>query len=309
MTDVDEIFALSLRLSERFDGRDHQSLIARVRKLSPSDGQSLRDRCMAVGTPHALDLIGLCLTIGVPKDEKGAVVWYRRSAELGYSTAMSNLGYCLCHGIGTAKDEKEGLKWTQRSADLGDPVGMNNLGHYLEHGIGTTKDAKKAVEWYQKSVELGHPGAMNNLGMCLYSGMGIAQDNEKANELFRKAKTGASYWNLADDEKDPLTQLNYYCRAWQTYPESEEGNNRTECREKINTLIANHSFEVLQRWVDQQDETATLKARVQELETQCEALTTELDYRPGGAGFQEARRDFELLASDPTPSRRVGPPV
>ena len=300
MTDVDEIFALGLRLSERFDGREEQSLIARLSQLPRSDVQSLRNRCMAVGTPHAINLLGLCLLICRPTDKTGAVVRFRRSAELGYPWAIANLGRCLVEGIGTAKDKEEGLKWTQRSADLGDPRGMTNMGYYLERGIGTEKDEKKAVEWYQKSVALGCPVAMNNLGTCLYYGKGVPRDKEKANEWFREAKTGLSYWNLATKEKDPLTRLNYYHRASRTYPHCGIWT-YTKCLERIISLIENYPFNVLLEWDHHQDETDRLKARVEELEARCEALSTELAYRPGGAGFQEARRDFESLASDPTP--------
>ena len=306
MTEVDEIFALSSRLSERFDGREYESLIARLPTLSPTDGKTLRDKCQAVGTPHALDLLGYCLQFGYGglKDQVGTVEWYRRSADLGNPWAMANLGACLASEISTAKGENEGIKWIRKSVDLGNPGAMNVLGYCLQHGIGTDVDDKKAVEWYQKSADLGYPRAMNNMGMCFREGTGVPQDERKAKDWFRKARTPSSYWNLADGEEDPLVALDNYCRAWCGYPKM--GRDRIECRARIDLLLfPDHGFEVLRHWVHQRDEMATLKVRVQELETRCEALSTELAYRPGGVGFQEAQRDFESLASGLT--RSPGP--
>lgn len=57
--------------------------------------------------------------LGVTKDAKEAVKWYRKAAEQGNETAQFNLGLCYILGDGTKKDYHEADKWLKKAADQG----------------------------------------------------------------------------------------------------------------------------------------------------------------------------------------------
>ena len=57
--------------------------------------------------------------IGVSKDEKEAVVWYRKSADQGNSYAQFNLGVMYYKGEGVPKDDVEAYMWALLAAAQG----------------------------------------------------------------------------------------------------------------------------------------------------------------------------------------------
>ncbi len=106
-----------------------------------------------------------------------AIEWYIKSANLGNSWAMCNLG---CYYDEIEKDYPKAIEWYTKSANLGNTSAMNNLGYYYEH---TEKDYPKAIEWYIKSANLGNTMAMFNLGIYYYN---IEKDYQKAIEWYTK---------------------------------------------------------------------------------------------------------------------------
>ncbi len=150
--------------------------------------------------------------IYVEKNADKAFEWYTKSAELGNSYGMTNLGLMLSkndndpNDISKAKElhiksaelgnsyamnslgqlfEREenyetALIWYTKAANLGNKFAMNNLGTYCYN---KNKDKQKSLEWFLKSAELGYYAAMDNLGM-FYK---IENDYDKALEWFLKA--------------------------------------------------------------------------------------------------------------------------
>ena len=334
---LDEIFALNSQVTQRYSPTDRQGLYTKLKALSPAEGQTLRDRCLASGIPEHLTLLALCHRIGsgvaldpakavelfqrasdlgdsnamhglgislqkgigIAKDEAKAVEWYRKSADLGNPMAMNELGYCLKKGIGLPKDETKGVEWYQKSADLGNPIAMSNLGKSLMDGAGIAKDETKGVEWFRRSADLGDPKAMNALGKCLLDGVGIPKDEESAIEWLRRAKIGPSYWRLGElfEKRHPrAVALRYFYKAWAYYP---KGPNKERCRKRIEFhLRSPHPrIQIVRQWSEMADETDALRTENARLKAENEALRTELDHRPGGGGFDWARRDFEAMAS------------
>ena len=58
--------------------------------------------------------------LGVTKDEKEAVVWYRKSANQGSSNAQFNLGVLYENGRGSAVDFAQANQWYRKASVQGD---------------------------------------------------------------------------------------------------------------------------------------------------------------------------------------------
>ena len=65
------------------------------------------------GNAKAQSQVGIAYSIGrdVPKDEKTAVEWFRRSAEQGNPDGQSLLAIAYAEGAGVPKDNVEAIKW------------------------------------------------------------------------------------------------------------------------------------------------------------------------------------------------------
>lgn len=101
------------------------------------------------------------------KNYKEAFKWYKKSAELGNSMAMHNLGVMYDEGEGTLRDDKEAFKWYKKAdflnhlklTELGDATAMYNLGLMYYHGEGTLKDPQQAKYWIKKAYDAGDKDA------------------------------------------------------------------------------------------------------------------------------------------------------
>ena len=56
-----------------------------------------------------------------------AVVWYRRSAQQGYSPAQANLGLMHMHGSGVPPNWNEAIEWFRTAAAKGNYAAQENL--------------------------------------------------------------------------------------------------------------------------------------------------------------------------------------
>ena len=128
-----------------------------------------------LGNVEALFKLGDCYEkgLGVEKDLKEAVKWYRMAAEQGYARAQSVLGWYYVNGRVTI-DPKEAIKWYTKAAEqgyTGSPQGLVQveLGDCYAKGLGVEKDLKEAVKWYRKAAEQGHAQAKKRLRDLGYS--------------------------------------------------------------------------------------------------------------------------------------------
>jgi TPR repeat protein len=72
-------------------------------------------------------------------------------------------GWHYRDGIGLDRDEREALVWFQRAANLGNLWAMRNIGALYEHGQGVAKDCRKARDWYMKAAVSDHTDARKML--------------------------------------------------------------------------------------------------------------------------------------------------
>ncbi|PIR00341.1 MAG: hypothetical protein COV66_07620 [Nitrospinae bacterium CG11_big_fil_rev_8_21_14_0_20_45_15] len=65
--------------------------------------------------------------LGVTKDYKEAVKWFRKAAEQGFARGQAYLGAMYFDGEGVPKDDKEAVKWLRKAAEQGDILALNAL--------------------------------------------------------------------------------------------------------------------------------------------------------------------------------------
>src|SRR5882672_6240607 len=55
--------------------------------------------------------------VGMGKDDKEALKWFRKAAEQNVAEAQSELAACYSRGLGVAKDDVESIKWCRKAAE------------------------------------------------------------------------------------------------------------------------------------------------------------------------------------------------
>ena len=125
----------------------------------------------------------LCLPVAaqdkgkpLPKDFKSL----KALAEKGDAKAQYDLGLRFYDGIGVEKDFKEAVKWFRKAAEQGHAEAQYNLGASYHHGDGVIQDHKEAVKWYRLAVEQGDADAQLILGVMHFRGEGVPRDNVQA---------------------------------------------------------------------------------------------------------------------------------
>lgn len=84
---------------------------------------------------------------------KGAMQWYKKSAEKGYAGSQMAIGEFYDSGKGVDIDKKEALKWYRKAADKGDSYGQKKVGDFYYSGIVVKASYKEALKWYIKAEE------------------------------------------------------------------------------------------------------------------------------------------------------------
>jgi TPR repeat protein len=92
--------------------------------------------------------------IGVEKDPKEAVVWYRKAALQGSSLAQFNLAVLYENGRGTEVDFTEANEWYRRAAVQGDPLAIGNLGMLYIRGDGVPVNKTAGIALLLQSATL-----------------------------------------------------------------------------------------------------------------------------------------------------------
>ena len=124
---------------------------------------------------------------GREKNLVEAAKYYRKSAELGYSKAQNDYGYCCKNGYGVDENYAEAVRWYRKAAEQGNVFAQNNMGICYELGRGVDKDYAEAVKWYRKSAEQGYSSAQSNLADCYKNGYGVDKNLAEAVKWYRKA--------------------------------------------------------------------------------------------------------------------------
>lgn len=125
--------------------------------------------------------------LGVRQDDRAAVRWYRKAAELGHAPAMLSLGVLHNDGRGVSHDAGEAARLFQNAAEQGNAIAMFKLGDMYEAGRGVPQDDREAAQMYRQAAEQGHADAMSVLGLMYAKGRGVLQDHSEAVQWQRQA--------------------------------------------------------------------------------------------------------------------------
>ena len=118
--------------------------------------------------------------LGVPRDQKQALVWYERAATRGLASAQFRLGVYYERGIGIAADLQRAKIWYRRAADQNYVRAMHNLAVLI---VGKGEDQAgytAAAPWFREAAMRGYIDSQFNLGMLYLNGRGVAKDLAEA---------------------------------------------------------------------------------------------------------------------------------
>ncbi len=139
--------------------------------------------------------------IGVEKNFKQAVHWFKQASDLGDIRADGYLGEAYLTGpegirdYGKAKalfkklTAKPNAMYNEAAFKLGSMAGM---------GLGGPKDIQEAKTWFNLATYSGipHPGALHSLGVIHYQGLDGGQDFKKARKYFKQAAERGAVMSL-----------------------------------------------------------------------------------------------------------------
>ena len=98
------------------------------------------------------------------------------AAKEGHADSQFNLGVMYEQGIGTTKNDKEALIWYKKAAEQGNSGAQFNLGVLYENGRGTAINFTEANKWYRKAALQGDGLAIGNLGMLYIRAQGVKEN-------------------------------------------------------------------------------------------------------------------------------------
>tara|TARA_R110000868_G_scaffold14669_1_gene67897 strand:+ start:17972 stop:18637 length:666 start_codon:yes stop_codon:yes gene_type:complete len=96
---------------------------------------------------------------GTRRNREESLIWYRRSAEQGFTAAQCNLGMALFKGWGTRADPQATIDWWLRAALNKNAHAMFNLGTVIARGRHVKRDFVIAYWWLMQASETGYVGA------------------------------------------------------------------------------------------------------------------------------------------------------
>ena len=95
-------------------------------------------------------IASMCFTgTGVTKDTATGILWLEKAANAGMAVAANDLGAIYVSGLlGQKKDEKKALSFFMKAADLGNIDAIRRIADMHKDGIGTKADPVTAYSWY-----------------------------------------------------------------------------------------------------------------------------------------------------------------
>jgi TPR repeat protein len=118
-----------------------------------------------------------------------AAAYFRDAATMRYyPPAMCRLGIAYeTADLGLVKDVKAAMSWYKKGANADHLSSMLNYGRMFEYGVGTERDYDAARLWYAKASSRGHAGSKRKLGSMLAKGRGGPIDLSGAYALWMEA--------------------------------------------------------------------------------------------------------------------------
>lgn len=149
------------------------------------DALEAYQRASAAGDPTGLFNEGLVYEQGkrYPVDLAKASQLYLKAAERGHIQAMVQLAGIYLNG---SSNQKDALVWYKKAADLGDRNALYQLGLLSETGVATKLDYADAMNYYEQASNKGNLSAKLALARMYQYGLGVTKDPQKAREIYKE---------------------------------------------------------------------------------------------------------------------------
>ena len=79
----------------------------------------------------------------------------KKSAKQGYEKAQNTVGYMYEKGLGVRRDYKEAVRWYREAAECGYPYAEYNLAGMYYKGKGVKQNLSSAYSWYKRCAAHG----------------------------------------------------------------------------------------------------------------------------------------------------------
>jgi TPR repeat protein len=221
---------------------DELDLEEELRKADAGDGEAMMRAAFCILFTHPNE----------PLDQAQAdraIAYYKKAAELGYKTAMLDLGAAYVDGRGVERDIAKAMEWYKKGWDPEDAascmcMGSMNRYDYLQDGteVPTTDPARiaDALYYFQLGAKLNDSDCLYELGEMYLAGTGVEKSEQKAFALFSEAadfaesellndRSAMLYWRLGlcyrygwGTEKDPYMALSCLAVAEREWKRREE---------------------------------------------------------------------------------------
>jgi TPR repeat protein len=139
--------------------------------------------------PKALFSLGEYYYSEIPiKDYDSAFIYFKKSADSGYSKANAQLGYMYEKGLGTNVNSHLADKYYRKAAEEGNSIALYNIGMYYKNGKDSfTQSYDSAFIYLKKSADLDFSPAELEIGQIYENGIGRDTNNQLAVKYYRKA--------------------------------------------------------------------------------------------------------------------------
>lgn len=126
--------------------------------------------------------------LGMAKDSRLAVDWFKRGERGGHAPSMVALGTMYLHGDGVVENKVQALRLFRNAEQKGEPLGTFRLGLCYERGTGVEQDYTLAVKHFHEASEKGCSAAHVHLASLYNRGVMVERNIE---ECVRLLKLGA----------------------------------------------------------------------------------------------------------------------
>ena len=157
--------------------KQYRKMVDDLKKAEAGDAQAQSDVAIAfMQLGNSLD------PAGPGKDYEDSLFWAKKAEKQECPDAMWVLALAYQHGRGVAADEKKAVSYYEKGAQLGNAACQHSLGCEYMTGIHMKQDKKKGFELFLRSAEQGYGLAMRDVGYCYQMGEGCKGNLKKAAE-------------------------------------------------------------------------------------------------------------------------------
>ena len=234
--------------------------------------------------------------------------YLEQAGKLNCHMAFFWIGYMYYQGQ-LPQDYAKAKEYFQKAIDLNDPEALHYVGCIYRNGNTQFRDRELGKQYIEKAAELKYPDALRALGrMYLYS-EDVEPDYVKSKQYFEEAikmyqlnlpNDITSLINLSEmyfdgnglDKPNFSMAISLRIQAYQISKDEHQ-------IDRLAYIIASGPIELkknfVNMYIDQLNTCEEQKQKITQLESENKHLQAQLDYRPDGPGYQQAKDDWQLL--------------